>query len=90
MTWAWERHCSNLVGVSLKKKNTTGDFRGFLGCVSCGDLSDGIQGLNFSRIPKVEERHLEQGDGFWSNQWLLPGWWFEIFFIFIPIWGNPI
>ena len=47
-----------------------------------------VQGLNFSRFPKVEERHLEQGDCFWSNQWLLPGWWFEIFFIFIPIWGN--
>ena len=77
--------------VSFKKK-TPGGFRGFFGwvCVSCGDLSDGVQDLNFSRIPKVEERHLEQGDCFWSNQWLLPGWWFQIIFLFSSLFGEMI
>ena len=54
MTWAWERHCSNLVGFRSAKKHR-GGFRVFFGWVCVfGDLSDGVQGLNFSRISKVE------------------------------------
>jgi len=46
-------------------------------------------------FPHLEiERMGSQNDGPWyfgisfKKLWLFSRWWFEIFFIFIPIWGN--